>query len=165
MRSGSETVFAKTVTQPRRNLTNTGKAYEKLFAITATAYERKGLLRLCKVDPPVRMVRGRVIFLPNPHLDFVGCWSERGGRMLCLEVKSTAALTLDMRPSQRESMRHWQEFGAVVALVWYRFDGCRIAWPQDVVCSSPMRWDGLEEVKSGPGWVVFDWLDNLRKRY
>jgi hypothetical protein len=149
----------------RSNHLNTGKSYEKLFEMTAAAYERKGLLLLRKVDPPVKFIAGRAIFLANPYLDYIGSWSERGGRLLCLEVKSTSKPSLTLEDSQRAAAVRWHEFGAVVAIIWYRFDCCRIAWPEQIAIRSPMHWQTLEEVRPGTAGVVFDWLENLRWKY
>lgn len=146
----------------RTNLTNTGMAAQKIFEMTAAAYERKGLLRLRKTDPPVKFIGGKPIFQINPWLDYAGTWAERGGRMLCLEVKSTVKTRLDLSLGQLESVTSWIEFGATVAVIWYRFDLCRIAYPGEL-CDNP-KWDELQEVKPGIGGVVFDWLENLRGR-
>lgn len=155
-------ILASNARRLRTNLTNTGGAAQKLFEMAAATYEQQGLLMLRKTDPPVRHVRGRVIFLDNPWLDYAGCWAERGGPMLCLEVKSTVKTRLDLSDVQRGSVMKWELFGAVVAVIWYRFDQCRIAFPKHFHTRNP-KWVELDEVKPGVGRVVFDWLGNLRR--
>src|SRR4051812_39497067 len=80
---------------PRKNAGNTGKAFEKELERTCGAYNSQRIARLQKVDPPVRIIRymdkekgklvERIIFLQNPFLDIMGCWTARGGRTILVE--------------------------------------------------------------------------------
>lgn len=106
---------------------NSGKPWEEMIQTSADVYERQGFLRLSKVDPPTKMVGpGRVIWLKNPFLDFVGSWTERQGRALMLEAKSTKDPTLKLRQKdngvtedQLWAIDRWHRSGAVTGVLWH----------------------------------------------
>jgi hypothetical protein len=85
-------------------------------------------MRLRKVDPPTRVIGSgafrRIIFQMNPFLDFCGAWTERDGRAVFVETKSTSEPKLTVNTSggltvtQVESLRHWHNAGAVAFVLW-----------------------------------------------
>jgi hypothetical protein len=103
-----------------------GKRFEQEIADAALSYERARLLILRKVDPPTRIVgRGRIVFLANPFLDFVGVWIEREGKAVFLEAKETSSGQLGLGQKtngvtapQLRSLRVWHHAGAVSAVLW-----------------------------------------------
>lgn len=104
-----------------------GAAFEKLVAERLKIYESARLLVLRKVDPPTRVIgKGRIIYLPNPFLDYVGSWAEVGGRAVFIEAKETKNNKLGVGQSsssgitvkQLHSLRVWQASGAVAAVLW-----------------------------------------------
>lgn len=104
---------------------NNGKPLEAAIKAVAVHYARNGEMRLEKVDPPTRIVfPKRIVFMENPFLDFIGTWTERGGRMVCIEAKSTDGPTLTLKhkggvtEGQINSMRLWADYGAAVGIVW-----------------------------------------------
>ncbi len=106
--------------------TSHGRGFEQQVENSAAHYERQQILLLRKVEPPTRVVGGgaarKVIFLDNPFLDFVGSWTERGGRMIVLEAKETHEPRLSygggLTERQLEAMHRWWQVGAAVGLVW-----------------------------------------------
>lgn len=107
---------------------NRGKQFEKDLEEVFTFYEHRRLLVLRKVDPPTQFIGpGKIIYKANPFLDFVGSWTERGGRMLVIEAKHTDNPKLDISSGagittdQMHSLRRWHHAGAVAAVLW-RFE-------------------------------------------
>ena len=113
-----------------------GRAFENAIISTARAYERARLLVLRKVDPPMFVTRiaGRVIARPkrSQFLDFVGAWTERGGRAVIIEAKSIKQAVLPLltdrglKQSQWDSLRVWHWSGAMVAVLWRHSGG--VVW-------------------------------------
>lgn len=102
-----------------------GKGFEHDIIERAKVYEAKKYLVLRKVDPPSRIIRGRVLFLANPFLDFVGSFTERGGRAIFLEAKEThedklgiGAKTNGITDKQLHSLRVWHHSGAIAGTLW-----------------------------------------------
>lgn len=116
----------------RTNARNTGKEFEKQILDVLVQYQSSGVMRLKKVDPPVRVVGSgafrRILFLSNPWLDWVGCWTQRGGRAVLIEAKSTADPKLPFLTSggltqtQFDTLRNWHNCGAATGILW-QFDG------------------------------------------
>ena len=108
---------------------NTGKDLEKRITQIAKIYEANKRALIHKCDPPSRTfnVKGKTFttLLRNPFPDFVGTWTERGGRALLIEAKSTqhprlpimcksGGVTID----QVNHLTHWHHSGAAVGIVW-----------------------------------------------
>jgi len=162
------------------NFRNNGRAFEGLVETILTHYAGAGLLRLKKVEPPTRTFGGagrrQVVYLANPFLDFIGAWTEAGGRTVCLEVKSTQENRLPMggtsglSGTQVETIFHWENAGAVVAVIWECPEGVFMVRPAGVRRAiaagrkSLKPEDGLR-VPRGTGWVVWDFLSLLRVVY
>jgi hypothetical protein len=78
----------------RTNWRNDGRGFQKEIEQTCGAYQNRRAATLRKVDPPTRVIgtaaARRVIFRPNPFLDFAGSWTARHGRAIFVEAKSTS---------------------------------------------------------------------------
>jgi len=138
-------------------------------------YLKQGRAKLEKVDPPTKVVGRppRIIYQRNPFLDLVGTWTEKQGRALFLEVKSTTSHRLPIsRPNgltkdQLGHLRAWSEAGATVALLWVHSGGLKvitletiedaagrenpsIPWGDFPLCRRgplpSLRWDFLSEI-------------------
>lgn len=116
------------VSLDRKNWKNTGKAFEHELEFTCGAYARAGLATIKKVDPPTRIVgsgfRQKTIHLANPFLDYVGAWTERGGRALFIEGKSTSDHRLSigrdggLTEAQVAALTAWRRAGAASFVLW-----------------------------------------------
>lgn len=148
----------------RSNQANDGKDFEAEIKLCAAEYQFRGWLRLKKVDPPVRTLGGgefrRVIFLQNPWLDFSGCWTERGGRALFIECKSTAEDKLSIghkggsgvTPDQISSMINWRLAGAVAFALWRCPSGVALL-------SARFLSDVVRRATAGNGTRTLHWAD------
>lgn len=127
----------------RSNASNTGMAFQTELEMACRQYRSQLVAAIEKVSPPSRVVgtgyARRVIFTANPFLDFVGTWTEFGGRAIFLEAKSTATHRLPLaRPGgvtedQVHALVGWKIAGAAAMLVW-RFGGATALFtPQYVV--------------------------------
>lgn len=156
-------------TTMRRNFRNTGAVAEKMILLTAKEYERRGILTLRKVDPPLRTWGpGRTILLPNPWLDFAGAWTERDGRMFLVEVKSMRERQLrigigGVNDRQLENAVLWSRAGAAVLLLWE----CSGGWfagplPEIAVGTETLSPGSLMEVQRGTGLILVDFVKSLR---
>lgn len=94
-----------------------------------------------KVDPPVRVMgfgaNRRVLFLKNPFLDFVGCWTAGGGRMIACECKETNepklafGSTSGINAQQCENLFRWRNAGGIAFVLWQFEDNVNLlsaAW-------------------------------------
>ena len=103
---------------------NRGKEFEQEILDRAKKYEADRRLILRKVDPPTRIIRGKIIMCANPFLDFCGVWAEKNGRAVFLEAKRTdgSKLKLDcaggLTKKQLQSMRRWKAAGAATGIIW-----------------------------------------------
>lgn len=155
------------------NARNDGRALEAMIQGTATAYRHANVLRLEKVDPPTRVFGGRVIFMENPFADFIGGWTERGGRLLLIEAKSTSvpklALGAKLTTKQRDWLLRWHQAGAAVGVIWEFQGACRFLPLGQIVKTWPLRkhikWEEAEPISQGQGFVLIDFVQNLRRWY
>jgi hypothetical protein len=160
----------------RTNWKNDGRAFQKEIELTAIGYLNRGIAKLEKVDPPVRIIGGgpsrRVIFLANPWLDWAGTWTEKYGRSLFIESKSTSTHRLaigkdgGLTASQWAAMRQWRIAGAACAVVWQYGGAVALLLPETIAeaigrkeASIPFE-VGLR-VPRGDGKVVWDFLNTL----
>lgn len=157
------------------NFTNNGKAFEKALERTIIQYQSRGIMRLKKVDPPTKSFGGgRIIHLENPFLDYVGCWTGRGGRAIFIEAKSTKKPTLAMGSSgisdkQLDALRHWSNAGAAAFLLWQYNQLCLFVSAQSVALRFTERKhlkleDGIP-VPQGIGNVIHDFLPAMLKTW
>ncbi len=163
------------------NLKNDGRTFESAFERTADAYFNARILRLTKVEPPVKVVgfgaNRRIIFLENPFPDYTGAWTERGGRSLMIETKSTCEPRLRLQDkgmlsaNQIEWLKRWHHSGAAVGVVWEWMNQGAVFLPIGQVLTiwkSGRRHIKFEEgdpIRQGRGFVLFDFVENLRKWY
>ena len=174
----------------RTNHFNTGKAFEAEIERVLIQYQASGILRMKKVDPPLRYIGpGKVLHLANPFVDFVGCWTERGGRMVVMECKSTKrkmqGIELDigiqreprlplgddgLTDRQVDALRHWSAAGAVAFVLWRHgdTDTMLLPWPaiRAVAAAGQRRhllWSDGHLVRRGLGFVTVDFVAEMRR--
>lgn len=110
---------------------NQGQWLEKLLKAIVAGYEQRGIMTLKKVDPPTILIHGQWVRTPSPFLDFVGSWTERGGRAVFLECKTTRDGKLGLldqggiTQNQYDALLDWHYAGAVSCVLWAA--GSRIA--------------------------------------
>jgi hypothetical protein len=157
--------------------TNTGKPFEKLLEKTFAAYQALGVMSIEHVDPPTRSVRcggqWKVIWQPNPFVDYLGTWTARGGRMLCLEAKSTDQDVLDINSyksngvtiKQWESIKRWSNAGAACGILWQCPAGIRlvsVGTASDLVARGERcRVENSWAIPQGKGWLLADFAPIL----
>lgn len=160
---------------------NGGTDFESHVEIVCDAYRAQGLADIEKVAPPVKVFgrdsRGmaRVALLPNPYLDFIGTWTERDGRAIHLEVKTTSAPRLPVGNNdgvdaeQLASLRRWHTAGAVVGVLWQHGPEVRfvslvqITHALEVDQRKSVRWiDAYPCPPGDDGLISFDFLAMLR---
>jgi penicillin-binding protein-related factor A (putative recombinase) len=122
------TATASPAASPAPRQRNTGRWLEELIANSAERYRAARVLSLKKVEPACRIVgtgaARRVIFLENDWLDFAGCWTERNGRHLVVEAKSTAGERLPIQADggltvqQCKRLREWTDEGSACLVLW-----------------------------------------------
>lgn len=108
-----------------------GKQFEADIKARLTYYEADRILVMRKVDPPTRIVGpGRIIFLPNPFLDFLGSWVERDGRAVFIEAKETKDAKLGLEQKQtgitKDQLRNlhiWHQANAAAGVLWRSSEG------------------------------------------
>lgn len=121
----------------RTNRKNDGKKFENQISESLFEYQRQRLMRVKKVEQPIRMFGRRVIHLKNPFLDYIGCWTERFGRMVAFEAKSTSKPTLQthsggLTEAQIDALRWWKKSGAIVFMLW-QFGGQVKLWTYEMI--------------------------------
>lgn len=160
----------------RTNRNNDGKRFERLFKQVADEYKYRRVLRMEKCDPPTRIVGpGKILFLENPFADFVGSWTERGGRSILLEAKSTQDDRLPMgtgklSDKQIEWLYRWHCAGAVVGVVWeaaFKVGFLPIGKIKQIADSGRrhLKFEDADNVPQGRGLILFDFVQNLRRWY
>ncbi len=172
----------------RKKPASNGTIFENALVRTLDAYRSAGLCDLEKVEPPVKTFgsqKGRtVIFLKNPFLDFIGSWTERDGRLLVVECKSTETDTLTIgaldetalgkkvsasgiKMSQILSGHRWQRSGAAVCYLWNYHGSVKLVTPNMVSAQlthrKSLRWCDAHPVPQGPGFILIDFLALLRR--
>jgi penicillin-binding protein-related factor A (putative recombinase) len=160
----------------RTNFKNDGKGFESEIAATAEAYERAGIARLQKVDPPVRVFwkagKQQVIFLKNPWLDFAGVFTKRGGRALFVEAKSieVGRLKVDadggLSSTQWSAMKSWRRAGAACCVLWRKHGEVRLYVPEMIQAAldagdRSLVFEAGVSVPQGQGMVIWDFLSAL----
>jgi penicillin-binding protein-related factor A (putative recombinase) len=161
---------------------NDGHSFERMVSQTAEAYDRKNILRLEKVEPPTRRIKigkvWQIVELSNPLLDFAGVWTERGGRALFIEAKSTTgneSLRLEqdggVTVKQVSALRRWHNAGAAVGVLW-ELDrrACAMLSHDKLVevlatGKKSVRFEELPRVAMGMGFVIYDFAVLLRQFY
>ncbi len=153
---------------------NDGRWLEKQLEITHREYLDKGVAKLEKVEPPTRWANGRVIPLQNPFVDYIG--SVRSGRAVHMEAKSTEKPKLNLcnegglTARQFDALVDWEKFGAMCGVCWGHDGNIRfisMATMKESLASGikHIRWEQAEVISQGFGFVLNDWLLNLRSAY
>jgi penicillin-binding protein-related factor A (putative recombinase) len=158
---------------PPKNWKNDGRRFENVLKNVLSVYTLKGLLHMEKVEPPSRISRGRVIFLMNPFIDYIGTWTENNGRMVACEAKSTSVpklclnvVTGGLTRQQFFAMQMWHRAGAAVFLLWehagrVEFFNCETISKILTVRKHLVPGDGIE-VPKGNGFVIYDFIQPMR---
>lgn len=151
------------------NKANDGRAFQDTLVGIFGEYERRGIATIRKIDPPVRVMGGgkarRVIFMPNPWLDFAGTTNR--GHAIIIEAKSTSEARLGIndrgiKPHQMEIALRWRGMGAIVFFLWHFTDGThegvRLVLPSQVLAAErkSLRWDDAFRIPRGTGFLLFD---------
>lgn len=155
---------------------NTGKPFEQQVANIATIYEHGGVLALEKMDPPTFIDgQGQIGYKRNPFVDFIGTWTERGGRSIFLEAKSTdverlAFGTGGITQRQIDALFRWAANGAAVGVLWDCRGNVRFISRArlEKAIKLGMKSFSIEEttpVRQGIGFVLYDYAQNLREAY
>lgn len=158
---------------------NDGRGFEGMIEASAKKYVERGVMRVKKVEPPVRIIGRRpftkVIFLDNPFLDFTGVWTERGGRSVFFETKSTSKDRLPigkggLTEKQVSALELWQSFGAVSFLLWEFNRAVRFIRVSDIQETLKHRkslvfGESGEEVLPGVGFIYWDFVLNMRRNF
>lgn len=131
-------------------------------------------MRIKKVEQPIRIFGGRTIHLENPFLDFVGVWTERIGRAVFFEAKSTLKDRLPLgnnglSDKQLDSLHRWRVAGAVAFLLWEHRGECRF-WKEQMIVDQSKEWRHLkfengEPVPRGIGFVTHDFRVNMIRHW
>lgn len=155
-----------------KNARNDGRDFEKSIEQCCRIYREKGIARIEKVEPPVRVLgygpSRKVIFLQSPYLDFTGTWTAAAGRSIHFEAKSTLEPTLQcgkktkFHQGQRDALRDWHQAGAMAFLLWEMRGECRLFFHSMIEAGLEQRKslvfsDGLK-VPAGKGFMFYDFL-------
>lgn len=159
---------------------NKGRWLEEVILGTAAQYEREGVMRLRKVDPPLVLLRGQWILKASPFLDFVGSWTERMGRAIFIEAKSTKEPVLQvmgqggLKLTQYASLLYWHNAASAAALVWAVGEKAVLV-PVDMirgfVQDGPKRLQFDEprmrgfRIPQGKGFKILDFVEVMRRLY
>ena len=156
-----------------RNASNDGRGLQTFLDALFLEYERLGIARIRKVDPPVRVFgtgrHRKVVFLKNPWLDYAGV--IKGGRAVVIEAKSTGAKSLPIPTDEKSKSSgiqlHQQEIaiamqrlGAVAFFLWMHAGDLKIVTPAMVSAAlltrKSVRWCDAMPIARGPGALSFD---------
>lgn len=162
--------------KPRKKVT--GKGLEGRIEVAAGVYSNRRVCYLKKVDPPTKTIiqggKPQTILLENPFLDFVGVWTERAGRLIVLEAKTTSEARLPMvtgglTQKQIDALRAWHNAGAAVGVIWeFNLNWGWVSLPLIQKTLSGGRksvpWEDAEIISQGE-CVLIDFMRNLRRDY
>jgi penicillin-binding protein-related factor A (putative recombinase) len=161
------------------SLTNTGKPFETRLKHVFDAYRSIHVMNVHKCEPPCRVVGGgrnrQVIFLDNPYLDWNGVWTERGGRGLHFESKSTSENRLSIGKTggvtglQMQALADWTNAGAISGVIWECPSGVFYATAGTCAEIAGQRRrlepENCHELKQGMGFIIYDLAAALRVIY
>lgn len=161
---------------------NTGTDFETHVALVCDAYRAQRRADITKVEPPTKTLfigpgRTKTIHLENPYLDFVGAWTERGGRAVHIEAKTTQAPRLPVgndagvSAEQLTNLKRWHAAGAAVGVLWEHDGQVRfvtitaIEHARTVEDRASVKWANAYPIPPGDGFVSFDFLAILSVLY
>jgi hypothetical protein len=154
----------------RTNRSNDGRAFQKEIEMTCGGYQSNRVATIRKVDPPTRLIGGgkterRVMFLPNPFLDFCGTWTARHGRALFFEAKSTGTHRLPLgsgglTETQQNAMHVWRRACAATFVIWQWSGRCCLFTPEmfPVDGARSLVFENGLPVPRGTGSIIWDFL-------
>lgn len=156
------------------NHANDGRSFEDIVERINLQYQRKGMMRLKKVDPPTRVFKGTVIFLENPFLDYAGVMTMERGRAVFIEAKSTSVARLaiggrgGVSDKQIGALDAWEECGAIVGVLWGYQDEMRFVSRKMIHAvlqseNASLKWSEAEPIARGKGFIIYDYIENLRR--
>jgi penicillin-binding protein-related factor A (putative recombinase) len=148
---------------------NQGTRIESLIEKINGGYLDAGIAKIEKVDAPCKVFGKKVIFLPNPFLDFTGIWRDGDKKIpLHIEVKSTKVPKLGIfhagvSESQYSNLDVWNQWGAAAFVLWHHDDELRLVTVpmlQEKIHSDVkhIKWPEALVVPRGTGWIMFDFL-------
>ena len=161
---------------------NTGTEFEAHVALVCDCYRAQGRADITKVEPPIKTLfigpgKTKVIHLENPYLDFIGAWTERGGRALHIEAKTTQAPRLavgadnGISADQIANLKRWHNAGAAVGVLWEHAGQVRfvtltaIDHAREIEERASVQWSKAYPIPQGEGFVSFDFLAILAVLY
>ena len=159
---------------------NGGAQFEEILATQHEAYEAQGRARLHKVSPPCLVFgtpgRQRVVLKENPFLDFVGSWTERGGRSIHVEAKMTATPRIGInnatgiKPDQLVNLQKWEASGSAVGVLWFHAGECRLLTLNQIFAArdegrGSVRWGKAYRLYQTTDLVFWDYLTALAVIY
>jgi len=154
-----------------------GDAHEAEVALICEGYLKQGRAKIHKVDPPIRIVRQgpRVMGIPleSPFVDWLGCWTENGKRLIHVESRSTKEPRLRIRrdegrkEKQYDDLVRWHRAGAVVAVLWGHQGKMKLISLPTIAAAIAagdvsLKWRNHRLCSRGQGLVTWDWLTELR---
>lgn len=148
---------------------NQGTSYETELERAFGTYLLNGIAKVEKCDAPTKVLGKKVIYLENPFPDFIGTWTQQGGRLLTFEAKRTDAPTLGVGKSglkthQLDALDLWHRAGGFSALLWqYRGETRAMTAGQIRKALSEtgrksLMWEQATPLPRGTGWVSYDFL-------
>jgi penicillin-binding protein-related factor A (putative recombinase) len=159
-------------TRPRSNWANDGRAFQEEIELTCGAYNLAGIATIKKVDPPTRIVGSkedrRVIFLPNPFLDYVGAWTARHSRAIFFEAKSTSEPRLKLgsgglTDSQINALGSWRLAAAATFVLWQHAGEVRLFTVEAIRWATSrgdrsLAFANGAPVRQGSATIIWDFL-------
>ena len=167
------------------NYKNSGKSLEARLEKVNSTYQAKNIAMLRKADPPSKTItiRGKKVhmLLANPFPDFIGVWTEKNGKALFIEAKSTMKPLLPifqksggLTAKQISYMLEWNKAGGCVGIVWeYDLKWKFISIDQVIRTSLEKRgksyrrsikWEECKDIRPTRG-VLIDYLANVSSAY
>ena len=153
-----------------------GEAHEAEIELICGQYRKQKRAKIHKVDPPIRIVRrGKQaigIPQPSPFVDWLGCWTERGGRLIHIESKSTREPRLPLltkeglKGSQYDNLIAWHRAGAIVGVLWGHAGGMKLISLPTIAHAieseqKSLKWRHHRSCRRGTGLVTWDFLTDL----
>lgn len=159
---------------------NNGTTFEMILETQHQAYAVQGRAKIEKLSQPVKVFgppgRQRVVHLPNPFLDFTGCWMEHGNRSIHIEAKTTVPARLPIyndtgiKTTQMEALHAWNKAGAAVGVLWFHEGATRLLTLAQIEAAraegrGSVRWERAYPLYQTGELVFWDYLTALKALY
>lgn len=156
----------------RTNWQNDGRSFERSLAQVCRLYAEAGRAYFEKVSPPTKTMgsgfKRKILYMPNPFLDFMGVITEWNNRMALFEAKSTDKPTLPCGKDngftrvQVDALAKWRQHGAACWLLWECHGEVRLFFHSMILAGLSERAslvfaDGLP-IRTGRGFLFWDVL-------